>query len=981
MFKRLLPLLIVLAICGVLATRIEATPLTQDNLVDYLSPPMIDSPVYPCAQVVAVRGYTVGATIKIYANDTELLAESAPWYPWWVFRLNRPVEPGDVLTAQQTLNGATSYPTREPVVVGSIPPQIDDWRTPPILVPPLYTCQQQVPVRDLLQGAFVEVFTTNGAMDLIGRGDTAFTATSIGVRELVQGEPLVAQQSMCEHQFVSPISQPETVQPIPAQLPEPKINPAALYPGSTIVDVYNLLTGSVVEIMADGSRIGGGVAPASHVAFPVTPPVSGREAYTATQALCEIMASSPPEYPSLELPSPALVQPICAGASTVSLSENVLNALIKIYVEGATRPEQIGQGSGVGGSMILALGDARYLSAGETVYATQEIGSLLTRSDPVLVSSAMARPVVTVENGLGFFTAESGEQPIPGPVFLRGSFTTASYGPVFRIVFCGNETNSASVDIVFPGDHGEETVQLTALGGGHFMGGWNWQHTGWSTSGDIPVGEYQAIFRLDGQQIASRVFYVIFDPAEVAGPARFSFNETGIWFGTGSGSSRALTYALHPDDNRVFSRAIGAVAGETDMWAAATAMAQFEHGMFGYDLSWHGQDVINLIENETITQCADDANMLTALLRAVGIPAHPTTADAALENGGASWTFDTWVEALLPGQAGTKWYALHSHQTSSAKGPEERATAGTSWGEVTKSANDLVIMANGTWLAAEVADGIPDVRFGYDTPCSEPSQTLDYQASWVDNISNPPQGYWSRNHWECSPPRQPEIFIDLDREAYTVGDTMIITVNIPNEEREDLDGLLELRLVGDDLVSMAPADLELTAFEMNVRIPSGERLVERFEYELPLDLPVDYEYTIEATFLDKRLREPFVVQARYAAELLMPEVLTMGEPFELVLVMENTTEEPVYEITAELAVPIGMAILEEGPIQTLGTLEPGNRAAFVWRIMPQSPSEVAAFEAAIRTYNGGHTRLWAGREVLGGSPLDTVSVPQPVPLP
>lgn len=975
MSKRRFLFLVILIMCGMLPGGIEAAHPMQANLVNHLSPPMIDSPIYPCARVVVVRGYTVGATVSIYANDTELLAQGTPWYPWWVFRLNRPVQPGDILTAQQTLDNDTSYPTRNPVEVGSIPPEIDDWRTPPILMPPIYACQQQVSVRDLLQGAFVELFTTNGALDLTGRGDTAFTMTSIGTRELIEGEQLVAQQSMCDRQFVSPLSQTETVLRVPSTIPDPKINTAALYPGSTIIDVYDLVTGAVVDIMADGTRIGGGIAPGSHVAFPVTPPVQTRNTYTATQALCETMATSAPEYPSLTLPEPVLLEPICEGASTVVLSDTVLNALLKIYVEGGSRPQQVGQGSGTGGSTTLALGDTIFLQAGEAVVATQEIGSLLTQSAAVRVSPITARPVVTVENGLGFFAAEAGEQPITGPVFLRGAFTTASFGPTFRVVFCGSEAESATVDILFPGDRGQETIQLTALGAGHFWGGWNWHHSGWSAAGDIPVGEYRAVFRLDGQQVASRAFYVIFDPAEVTASARFAFNETGIWFGTGYGSSRALTYALHPDDNRVFSRAISAVAGETDMWTAATKMAQFEHNMFGYDLNYHGNDVVNLIEHETTTQCADDANMLTALLRAVGIPAHPVTADAALENGGASWTFDTWVEARLPGPAGEQWYALHSHQSSSAQGPVIRTTAGNSWGEATKSANDVIIMANQNWIATEVADGVADLRFGYNTPCKEPSQIFDYQATWVDNISNPPQGYWSRSHWECSPPLQPQIFIEVDRDSYAVGDPLIISIHISNEDRDDLEGLLEVRLTGDDTLSMQPADLELTAFEVEVRIPAGERFSERFEYELPLDLPTDYEYTIEASFRDERVRLPFLIQTRYAAELLIPDVLGMGEPAEVVLVLENLTEEPIYEILAELVTPVGVAIPDGEITQTLGTLEPGNRTAFVWRIVPESPSEVAAFVVEIRTYNGGNTRLWAGREVLGHDPLGTTAAP------
>ena len=141
---------------------------------------------------------------------------------------------------------------------------------------------------------------------------------------------------------------------------------------------------------------------------------------------------------------------------------------------------------------------------------------------------------------------------------------------------------------------------------------------------------------------------VIFNPADVGGPDRFSFNETGVWFGAGFNASRALVYHLHPDDARVFQKARVAAEGQTDPQQAAIKVAAAEESLFGYSLNYHSNDVLEMLTSFNEAQCADDANILTSMLRAIGIPAHPATADAALETKAANWTFDTWTEFLVP---------------------------------------------------------------------------------------------------------------------------------------------------------------------------------------------------------------------------------------------------------------------------------------------------------------------------------------------
>lgn len=107
---------------------------------------------------------------------------------------------------------------------------------------------------------------------------------------------------------------------------------------------------------------------------------------------------------------------------------------------------------------------------------------------------------------------------------------------------------------------------LAELVPGSYSGQWGWQHqAGWEIPGNIPVGRYRVgiIPGCGGKRVAKAPFYVIFDPGEVNGPDRFSFNETGVWFGASTNMDRAMLYHLHPDDKRIFDLAVEAASGET----------------------------------------------------------------------------------------------------------------------------------------------------------------------------------------------------------------------------------------------------------------------------------------------------------------------------------------------------------------------------------------------------------------------------------
>ena len=99
-----------------------------------------------------------------------------------------------------------------------------------------------------------------------------------------------------------------------------------------------------------------------------------------------------------------------------------------------------------------------------------------------------------------------------------------------------------------------QKVAMTQVAPGYYTGSWDWSSpSGWAVPDGIPVGAYTVEVKTNCQgEPVTKKFYVIFNPGDVGGPARFSFDETGIWFGSPpSNFSRALVYYLHPDDARI----------------------------------------------------------------------------------------------------------------------------------------------------------------------------------------------------------------------------------------------------------------------------------------------------------------------------------------------------------------------------------------------------------------------------------------------
>jgi len=377
-------------ICGILSIA-RCGPTLDPSL----SPPIIDKPIYNCAEMIAFSGADKNATIAVYVNGTQVI-QVPIWMGWGSIKLPSAVHTGDVVSAAQIVGNHISEKSRDPVAVTAIPPGLAPNRKlpSPAVMPPLYECQQVVRVNQVVQGATVTL-RQNGAMTWDQM--TPYTIARFGVPTLKVGDVYEARDAICKDQaYQSGWSPKETVAPRPPSLAPPTIG-TPLVAGNDAILLTNLMTGALVKISADpgAATVGGGAALDTATIFGVSPVLDAAKTYSAVQALCDL--TSPPGGSLTPLPgppAPTVVGPLCPGGAYVKVCDTAVLSTVKVQMDGTP----IAQGAGNGGCVTLGLGNAYSFQTGKTVSAVQEVaGNASTPSAGVVVAASGA---VTYNPGL-----------------------------------------------------------------------------------------------------------------------------------------------------------------------------------------------------------------------------------------------------------------------------------------------------------------------------------------------------------------------------------------------------------------------------------------------------------------------------------------------------------------------------------------------------------------------------------------------------
>lgn len=934
-----------------------------------LSPPFVSAPINECAEAVHVSGFVPHAIVRVIANGVEEVGKDQPAFGFADILLKRPLKLGEKITATQTVGTLASVQSYVPVPVTAYPP--GGFKKPEV-GKDLYECGHIVPVDKLVPSVKVHVFEAGvpiGDAPAAGTWEPVFTAA------LQRQKDVTAQQIACEmdeaKKITSPPSDPVTVKAEPQPLTSPTVDPSSVIAENDAVAIYGLFVGAEVQVKESNAPIGGGFATAGANWCPISPPVKSNPNITANQKLCGPPSpDSPPVTTTAPLKPPTVVGPICAGSQFVIVRDTTVNATVLLFRNGSF----VTAAGAQPGDVIVALGGNNHWNINDVVTARQSMGNNLSLvSNTVTVTGQLRIPAIEVLGGEPFFLPESGEQAIDGAVFPRGR----GAGPVIAVQACCQKKVRATITDPNGGAVGD--VPLTEVFPGYFTGTWDWHSaSNWPIPNGVPVGAYTVKATTDcDQQPGLKTFYVIFDPAEVNGPARFSFNETGIWFGSPPQNlSRALTYQLHPDDSRVFGKAIAAAKGETDSRKAAQKVETAEQALFAYSLNYHTNDVLDMLANFKEAQCADDANVLVAMLRSIGIPSHPVTADAALETGPATWTFDTWVEFLVPGNNGPEWLIFHPHEYPNLPA-KTRADFGANQPVATKSYDDLIIFANENWVWNEVSDNNPDVTYTRNS-CQEPNQNHTFHAAWLEDLCE--QGYWNPNHWDCagigtrSHTSSLQVEWRLEHREIPFGGRLSGRLVVKNTGYDWLGGPLLVELVADLPESKAFPDSTLATMRTEIALEPGKEVTIPFELKVPRSLPLRHRPFLRAALVRAAEKkqdltisvEPVEIRSRVHVTLDISGERRIGGTLTVKAVVSNPSRELAEGVRVSLALPAGLAEARAVPSEPY-SLKPGEKREFSWRVRVKAPIEAASLRVAAAAAAGG----WA-------EAVEPISVSAPV---
>ena len=560
--------------------------------------------------------------------------------------------------------------------------------------------------------------------------------------------------------------------------------------------------------------------------------------------------------------------------------------------------------------------------------------------------AALAAPLLSIGGGAPFFLPQSGEQAIPGPVFPRGR----GGGPLVRIDSgCGG---MVSAWITGPDGARVAELALTELAPGLHEGRWEWDSpAGWPVPAGIPVGQYHARAQSSClAEAAQAPFFVVFDPDAYGAPAAYAFDRTAVWFGMGRNAAFGLHYYLHCSDWRVARIAFDAAGGHTDPYLAAIAIARAEESLFSYSLDYQSNDVLDLLLNYREAQCADDAACLTALLRAVGIAAHPVTADAALETGDANWTFDTWVEFLAVREQDPEWLILHPHEYPGML-PESRAQFGRR-GVANKGFNDLIITANPSWGESELDDGAVNVLYGR-TACGEPERTIA-RSPWVDELCE--SGYWTQTHWDCGDDAgwrlNAEKGIRLSVREPALGEDLSGTIRLRNGGSQRRFGRVVLELVLSRMESKAFVEQVLYTSELPMVLDPLDSLLFPFSYALPETVAPGRALYLRVLVNERTvLIEPVKLPATLEARLEMPALWQQGSEQELRLSVANVGRIALRAVAITLEAPYGLVAVGQGP-GSVDVLEAGETRELRFALRAIAEMASGSLHLAVSCANG-----------------------------
>jgi hypothetical protein len=328
----------------------------------FLSPPIVDEPLYQCATTVTVLSYAPNAKIEVEVAGSILpsVPGGLPWPNGISIKLPNPLVAGQKVKARQTTATAQSN-WSNPVDVKDHTKDYPAGPPRPEINPaPVYRCGCRTGVDNLLIGGSVWI-TTDG--NEVGRVDGCEKMTGVNVNpNYGLNQRVRAWFELCKDP--SPPSQEYITQTPPKPLPTTGYDQG--YEGSEQITITNIVNGARVTLSRNGINLGTSPCWGWNLQWGLNPPLNTSDSFDSVQSMCPGDPSSPPGktgvLPCSSLPAPQ-VGPVQAGDDRITLTQFVSDAVIKVYLNGV----QVGAS---GGPVVIL---SKKVSHGDTLDVAQDL--------------------------------------------------------------------------------------------------------------------------------------------------------------------------------------------------------------------------------------------------------------------------------------------------------------------------------------------------------------------------------------------------------------------------------------------------------------------------------------------------------------------------------------------------------------------------------------------------------------------------------
>lgn len=182
----------------------QSNTVIVDEAPEELDTPVVQEPLFECADVVHVSNLHPGTRVKVYS--TEL---GAPIGEKQVYSDETDVEVTPLLTEGDEIHAVAFGCGLESDASASVPVRPLEELGPPTVVPPVYDCDETVTVEDVVPGAQVDIYVNGAWRGRTSSGESE-TEVPVAVGDLEPGDHVQARQSLCGQQ--SRLSQPVEVE-------------------------------------------------------------------------------------------------------------------------------------------------------------------------------------------------------------------------------------------------------------------------------------------------------------------------------------------------------------------------------------------------------------------------------------------------------------------------------------------------------------------------------------------------------------------------------------------------------------------------------------------------------------------------------------------------------------------------------------------------------------------------------------------------